>query len=203
MGNIQGSTCKLSTSEITAYTTDTVFTKEEIRALWFHFNSISGGQDTIKRSQFQAAMLFRESALLDRIFYVFDTDDDGSISFSEYVSCLSIISSKTPQEEKLKFSFRIYDNDGDGRISSADLTTVLQATLREHDLVISRTEIDQLVEQTVKEAHPATADRITYEEYRQLVSVRPHLLTHLTLNISSIISEYTKSTGMKFETPRI
>lgn len=203
MGNSNARPCTLTSAEITTYTTDTVFTKEEIRALWFHFQSISSGQDTIKRNQFQAAMMFRESALLDRIFFVFDNDDDGCISFSEYISCLSIISNKTPQEEKLKFSFRIYDNDGDGRISSADLSAVLAATLREHDLVISKEEIDQLVEQTMKEAHPATPDRMTYEEYKKLVSARPHLLTHLTLNISSIILEYGKSTGMRFETPRV
>lgn len=56
-------------------------------------------------SQFQGAMLFRDSALLDRIFRAFDTNDDGFISFSEYVACLSIISNKATQEDKLKCTF--------------------------------------------------------------------------------------------------
>jgi hypothetical protein len=52
--------------------------------------------------QFQAAMLFKDSALLDRIFRVVDIDDDDHISFHEYLSCLSIISNKASQEDKLK-----------------------------------------------------------------------------------------------------
>ena len=47
-------------------------------------------------------MLFKDSALLDRIFRVFDVDDDNEIIFSEYLSCMSMISSKATKEEKLK-----------------------------------------------------------------------------------------------------
>lgn len=53
-------------------------------------------------SDFRAAMLFRDSVLVDRIFRVFDMDDDGVISFPEYIACLSILSHKATQEEKLK-----------------------------------------------------------------------------------------------------
>ena len=89
-------------------------------------------------------MLFKDSALLDRIFRVFDVDDDNEIIFSEYLSCMSMISSKATKEEKLKckllfstsylfglftlvlylhflftVSFQIYDFDGDGLIRFA------------------------------------------------------------------------------------
>lgn len=47
-------------------------------------------------------MLFRDSALLDRIFRVFDVDDDNQISFYEYLSCLSTISTKAGKEDKLR-----------------------------------------------------------------------------------------------------
>lgn len=39
-------------------------------------------------------MRFRDSFLLDRIFSIFDQNQDGDISFQEYLSCLSIISNK-------------------------------------------------------------------------------------------------------------
>jgi hypothetical protein len=57
--------------------------------------------------QFQSAMLFKDSALLDRIFRVFDADDDNEIIFSEYLSCMSHISSKASREEKLKCKFLV------------------------------------------------------------------------------------------------
>lgn len=47
-------------------------------------------------------MLFRDSSLLEQIFRVFDTDDDGTISFSEFISCLSTFSSRGTPEEKLR-----------------------------------------------------------------------------------------------------
>lgn len=113
-------------------------------------------------------MLFQDSALLDRLFKAFDTDDDDLISFSEYVECLSSVSNKATHEQKLKcngklfrsmcellwcctVSFKIYDFDGDGKIGVDDLTSLIAATLRENDIVISRLEIDQIVENTVRD----------------------------------------------------
>ena len=47
-------------------------------------------------------MLFRDSALVDRIFRVFDKDDDNKISFDEYLKCLATLSNKASDNEKLK-----------------------------------------------------------------------------------------------------
>jgi hypothetical protein len=122
MGNAYNSQCKLTEAEINEYTKRTVFLSDEIRALWVHFKTITASNDMMNRKyislicillfllntfffslrQFQAAMLFKDSALLDRIFRVVDIDDDDHISFHEYLSCLSIISNKASQEDKLK-----------------------------------------------------------------------------------------------------
>jgi hypothetical protein len=53
-------------------------------------------------SQFQVAMLFEDSTLLDRMFRVFDKNDDNVVTFAEYVECLSVISSKGTKEDKTK-----------------------------------------------------------------------------------------------------
>ena len=50
-------------------------------------------------------MLFRDSALLDRIFRAFDLNDDDKIFFEEYLSCLSSISTKSSREDKLHCEF--------------------------------------------------------------------------------------------------
>lgn len=46
-------------------------------------------------------MLFRDSVLLDRIFRVFDTDNNDLIDFNEYVACLSNVSNKASSADKL------------------------------------------------------------------------------------------------------
>lgn len=156
--------CPLNKPEINDLMTKTVFSAQEIRCIWFHFNTISDNSQSISRSQFQAAMLFKDSTLLDQIFRVFDTNDDDKISFHEYLSCLSIISNKASRESKHLFSFNLYDFDNDGYISVEDLTAVLASTLRENGLVISRTQIDEIVKSTMKEAQPVIDGKISYEE---------------------------------------
>ena len=47
-------------------------------------------------------MLFTDSALLDRMFRVFDKNDDNVITFAEYIECLSVISAKGTKEDKAK-----------------------------------------------------------------------------------------------------
>jgi hypothetical protein len=53
-------------------------------------------------SQFQAAMLFKDSVLLDRLFMVFDKNDDEHISFSEFVTCVTKLSTKASESDKLR-----------------------------------------------------------------------------------------------------
>jgi len=179
-----------------------VFTADEIRALWIHFKTINGGHDSITRKQFQAAMLFKDSALLDRIFRVFDADDNDQISFQEYVQCLSMISSKAPKEEKMKFSFQLYDFDGDNFISVTDMTAVVAATLREHQIAVARPELDIIVQKTMTEANTKYPGMISLEEYMKMVANRPHMLAQLTINISGIIAQYTSNNTIALSTPR-
>jgi len=224
MGNA-AAPCKLTTDDTVRLSSSSVFNPAEIRALWFHFDAISNKQDKVSKAQFQSAMLFQDSILMDRIFAVFDADNDNLISFDDYVACLSTVSNKAKPEDKLKcalvlvlyffpfpllphtrpavcfshrrtVSFKIYDCDGDGFINTGDLTAVVAATLREQDVVIARTDLDQIVEQTMKEAHPATAGKISYDEYLKLVANRPYMLSHMTLNISGTIAEYTSKPGV-------
>ncbi len=64
----------------------------------------------------------------------------------------------------LLVSFHIYDFDGDGFISVTDLTAVLAATLREHKIVIMRSDIDQIVQITMQGAKSKHPNMISFEE---------------------------------------
>lgn len=206
MGN-KHTVCLLTRDQIHDYVESTHFTAEEIRALWFHFKEISSSvtdDDLIDKAEFQKAMLFRDSSLLEQIFRVFDTDHDGTISFSEFISCLSTFSSKGTPEEKLRLSFQIYDVNGDNYIDKAELRGLVTSTMREHDVVFSHESISRIVEETFAEIRPANpSDGISFEEYQAMVRDRPQALSILTLNISSIIAEYAEAHGVSFgATPR-
>jgi hypothetical protein len=49
-------------------------------------------------------------------------------------------------------------------ISVGDLTAVLAATLREHQLTAARADLDHIVKQTMAEAEPAVEGMISFEE---------------------------------------
>lgn len=66
--------------------------------------------------------------------------------------------------DRIAVSFQIYDFDGDNFISISDLTAVVAASLREHKIFILRSDIDQIVQDTMTEARPKHANMISFEE---------------------------------------
>jgi hypothetical protein len=58
----------------------------------------------------------------------------------------------------------MYDVDTDDKIGVSDLTSLVAATLREHDVIITRQDIDLVVAKTMEEAKPAEPGFINYNE---------------------------------------
>ena len=64
--------------------------------------------------------------LVRRVIAVLDRNNDGNISFLEFVQGLNSLSAGASQEEKLRFAFQIYDINNDGFISNGELFQVLK-----------------------------------------------------------------------------
>lgn len=67
-----------------------------------------------------------QNPLVRRVMLTFDKSKNGKISFVEFIEGLAKLSTGGTEEEKLRFCFQIYDNDGDGLISADDLSRVLR-----------------------------------------------------------------------------
>ena len=48
----------------------------------------------------------------DRIFTIFDQNEDGNISLDEYTEILRRITNRNNLDEAIRFLFKIYDTDG-------------------------------------------------------------------------------------------
>lgn len=70
----------------------------------------------------------------------------------EFICGLSVFCEKGTIDEKLKFSFRIYDFDQDGCISKEELYKLLEASLVENSLGIPQEQLSSLVDATFAEA---------------------------------------------------
>lgn len=48
---------------------------------------------------------------VERVFHIFDKDDNGSISLQEFLDAMHQFAGQSP-DDKIKFLFKVYDIDG-------------------------------------------------------------------------------------------
>ncbi|XP_040265821.1 guanylyl cyclase-activating protein 2-like [Bufo bufo] len=66
------------------------------------------------------------SQFVDRMFTSFDRNGDNTIDFLEYVAVLNL-ALRGKLEHKLKWSFKIYDKDGNGCVDKQELKEIIQS----------------------------------------------------------------------------
>ncbi|POM64167.1 TKL/LISK/LISK-DD1 protein Kinase, partial [Phytophthora palmivora] len=188
-------TCKLSDDQVTAYVSTTNFTPEEVVALHAHYDFISSAKrddGLIDRSEFQTALGFtvKESLYVDRIFQLFDTNNDNFISFDEFLQSVSVLSSKGGTAEKIKFSFDILDFDRDGKLSTQELLSMLEACIQENCINIPAECLATIVAKTMEDVDLDKDGFISFDEFRVMTEANLQMLNHVTFNVSAIIADY-------------
>jgi Ca2+-binding EF-hand superfamily protein len=66
------------------------------------------------------------SSFADYIFNVFDSDNSGLIDFKRFAVARSVTSSGK-MEDKLDLAFKLYDINGDGKISYNEVLAIVEA----------------------------------------------------------------------------
>jgi len=184
MGNTHSGSNKLKKQELRKLVEVTHFDIEEIQKLYEQFRSISSSRQddgVIDKAEFQQALGLKDSLFVDRMFSLFDADTDGTIDFREFICGLSVFCEKGTIDEKLKFSFRIYDFDRDGCISKEELYKLLEASLVENSLGIPQEQLGSLVDATFAEADTDGDGKISFDEYRVLVTKHPSMIGNMTI----------------------
>jgi len=169
----------------TTTTATTAVTLDEIKRLYNQFKSIASSRDddgVIDREEFQQALGLKDSLFVKRMFSLFDSDDNGQIDFKEFICGLSTFCEKATLEEKLRFSFRIYDVDNDGHITKEELYKLLEASLIENSLGLPQKDLQALVDATFREADANGDGMISYDEYKEHVARHPTMIKNMTLH---------------------
>ena len=106
-------------------------------------------------AEFQRALGLKRNLFVDRMFELFDANGDQNINFQEFIAGLSCFTLRAKPMEKARFSFRMYDFNGDERIDKDELGRMLRSTIEDNKLNITPEQADQLIDDTFDEANTA------------------------------------------------
>lgn len=151
------------------------FEKGELKVLYKNFVKLdSNHSGLLEPKEFFDVEELKDNPIVDRLISVFDKNNDGKISFYEFVSGLSILTDwgiynylnnlfkKATSEDKLKIAFKIYDVNNDGIITNGDLFNCLKILVGEN---LTDIQIQQLVDRTFIAADKDMDGKISYEEF--------------------------------------
>ena len=175
----------LAKKTLTTLCSETNFDAGTIKRLYVAFHVISStvkDDGVIDAQEFQTSIGFHSSKFCHRIFQLFDGDGDMFINFEEFVRAMNVLKlpsdsdMETLVEEKLKFSFQVYDEDKDNKISKEELCNAFMDVMDTRDITVTEEQKQAIVNATFKQAKTQNADFITYDEYRNLIKSNPSSL---------------------------
>lgn len=108
----------------------TKFTRKELQVMYRGFKQECPtgivNEDTFKYIYAQFFPQGDSSSYAHYVFKMFDIQQNGTISFEDFVTSLSVLARGTI-DEKLRWTFALYDLNGDGVVSRSELTTIVSA----------------------------------------------------------------------------
>eukprot|EP01064_Diplonema_japonicum_P024528 TRINITY_DN3511_c0_g2_i1.p1 TRINITY_DN3511_c0_g2~~TRINITY_DN3511_c0_g2_i1.p1 ORF type:complete len:197 (+),score=43.97 TRINITY_DN3511_c0_g2_i1:61-591(+) len=162
-----GNNHSFSAEELEELQKGTSFTQEQIIKLHKRFRKLdTNGDGEISWDEFESIPHLQQNPLLGRVLTIFDTNKDRSVNFREFVKALAIFSNDCAKEEKLNFTYKMYDIDGDNRISNRDLFQTLQIMVGTN---LSDIQLQQIVDKTFIEADENRDGYIDFNEFVKIV----------------------------------
>nr|QBH72783.1 calcineurin b subunit [Thermobia domestica] len=170
MGN--KSSLLLREEEISEIQNETGFTPNQIERLYSRFTSLDRGDcGSLSREDFLRIPELAINPLGDRIVHAFFQDSsDDRVNFRQFMRVLAHFrpikknreNTLNSRDEKLKFAFKMYDLDDDGRISRDELLAILHMMVGAN---ISEEQLTSIAERTIMEADQDGDQMISFEEF--------------------------------------
>jgi len=174
------SSFQLQLEDIQGIQEETGFTANQIERLFSRFSSLDKqGKGFLSREDFLRIPELAINPLGDRIVHAFFQEsekiEDDQVDFKDFVRVLAhfrpikkdkVESTLNSRMEKLHFAFRMYDLDGDDKISKEELLAVLTMMVGAN---ISSEQLVSIAERTIMEADADKDDLISFEEFVEVL----------------------------------
>lgn len=131
------------------------------------FTRLAQGKNHVSIAEFQQIPELGCNPFIPRIFQLFDKNGDNTLSLDEFTAAVTYFGSLTNEEEHYRFAFAIYDLDGDGFISTAELYQTLQMLMGG---TYTDAQLEQVVHNTMMEFDRDNDQRLSLEEFKVLLS---------------------------------
>ncbi|XP_045183850.2 NADPH oxidase 5-like [Mercenaria mercenaria] len=177
------------------------WTQEDIK--WLHktetrFREIAGTKGNITFEQFTKALGLQKSTFYaERIFKIFNQDDSGRMELGELLDGIHMLAKGRP-EEKLKFLFDVFDEDGNGHIDRRELQEVLQACIEESSMTLSDENLEDLTEAMFVAIDKDNDGTITFDELKEELQKQPEVLHNLTISAAHLLKPIEQESGESF-----
>ncbi|KAJ1911992.1 Calcineurin subunit B [Tieghemiomyces parasiticus] len=154
-------------SQLEEMVSNSNFTAEEIQRLYKRFAKLDkDNSGTIDKDEFLSIPQISSNPLAARLIAIFDEDGGGDVDFKEFITGLSAFSARGNKQEKLKFTFKVYDIDRDGYISNGELFLVMKTMVGNN---LKDEQLQQIVDKTIMEADQDGDGRISFDEFCKFV----------------------------------
>jgi len=125
---------RLSAEDLEAVCARTGFSPDEALRLHEQFSKIGGGARRVESSEFLEGLPELAGPLLPRLPAALRLQGSNSqgpkkgrgLDFRTAASAVGVFCERAPSDDKTRLLFRLYDADGDGQISRADLRSLLE-----------------------------------------------------------------------------
>lgn len=125
----------LTEEDFRSLTQLTAFNKAELNALFAMFRPhLPEGQDAADVRALASTPAIAVHPLIQRVLLMHNQNKSGRMTFAEFASAMRSLSVRATLEQKLKFTFDLYDMNGSGTIQPAEMFQMLRMMLgRAHD----------------------------------------------------------------------
>ena len=115
----------------------------------------------------EALSMTPTSTFVEQMFRLIDKDNNGYISFREFMDVMIIFAKGSP-EQKIRIMFDMYDCDQNGRLSINDFRSMIKSLLEIANQSISTIEMDQTIHSMLNEVGLASKRDLSFDDFNKL-----------------------------------